>query len=160
MKVFTVQRSSNGDFLEAILSDFQVCDSNIEMAPLCKIDVTLPRVLGPRGLRRGGVVDEQAGVQPSRRAVAGSVGSAACQRRPRADWPTAASSVSSAARPQEKRAWQLLSKRLGKPSNHRLPAEVRTLRWRSCASNTHQPRRRRDCLGRAGANRRLGARLV
>ena len=38
---------------------------NIEMTPLCKIEVTLPRVPGSRGLRRGGVVDEQAGVQPS-----------------------------------------------------------------------------------------------
>jgi len=36
-----------------------------EMTPLCKIEVTLPRVWGSRGLRRGGVVEEQAGVQPS-----------------------------------------------------------------------------------------------
>jgi hypothetical protein len=49
----------------SFLSCADTCDSNIEMAPLCKIDVTPPRVLGPRGLRRGGVVDEQAGVQPS-----------------------------------------------------------------------------------------------
>ena len=41
------------------------CKRNIEMTPLCKIEVTLPRVLGSRELRRGGVVDEQAGVQPS-----------------------------------------------------------------------------------------------
>jgi len=41
------------------------CKRNIEMTPLCKIEVTLPRVPGSRGLRRGGVVDEQAGVQPS-----------------------------------------------------------------------------------------------
>ena len=39
------------------------CKRNIEMTPLCKIEVTLPRVLGSRGVRRGGVVDEQAGVQ-------------------------------------------------------------------------------------------------
>jgi Protein of unknown function (DUF2971) len=32
------------------------CSSNIEMTPLCKVDVTLPRVLGSRGWRRGGVV--------------------------------------------------------------------------------------------------------
>jgi hypothetical protein len=36
-----------------------------EMTPLCKIEVTHPRVLGSREVRRGGVVDEQAGVQPS-----------------------------------------------------------------------------------------------
>src|SRR5271165_6016198 len=42
------------------------CKRNIEMTPLCKIEVTLPRVLGSREVRRGGgVVDEQAGVQPS-----------------------------------------------------------------------------------------------
>jgi hypothetical protein len=42
-----------------------VCKRNIEMTPLCKIEVTHPRVLGSREVRRGGVVDEQAGVQPS-----------------------------------------------------------------------------------------------
>jgi len=41
------------------------CKRNIEMTPLCKIEVTHPRVLGSREVRRGGVVDEQAGVQPS-----------------------------------------------------------------------------------------------
>jgi hypothetical protein len=42
------------------------CKRNIEMTPLCNIEVTLPRVLGSREVRRGGgVVDEQAGVQPS-----------------------------------------------------------------------------------------------
>jgi len=41
------------------------CKRHIEMTPLCNIEVTLPRVLGSRGVRRGGVVDEQAGVQPS-----------------------------------------------------------------------------------------------
>src|SRR5467141_3039579 len=35
------------------------------MTPLCNIEVTLPRVLGSREVRRGGGVDEQAGVQPS-----------------------------------------------------------------------------------------------
>ena len=43
----------------------QRCSSNIEMTPLCKVDVTLPRILGSRGMRRGGGVDEQAGVQPA-----------------------------------------------------------------------------------------------
>ena len=43
-----------------------VCKRNIEMTPLCNIEVTLPRVLGSREVRRGGgVVDEQAGVRPS-----------------------------------------------------------------------------------------------
>src|ERR1700732_2513400 len=41
------------------------CRRNIEMTPLCKIEETHPRVLGTREVRRGGVVDEQAGVQPS-----------------------------------------------------------------------------------------------
>src|SRR6516225_10183744 len=41
------------------------CKRNIEMTPLCKIEVTPPRVLGSREVRRGGVVDEQAGVQSS-----------------------------------------------------------------------------------------------
>jgi hypothetical protein len=41
------------------------CKRNIEMTPLCKIEVTLPRVLGSREMRLGGVIDEQAGVQPS-----------------------------------------------------------------------------------------------
>ena len=41
------------------------CKRNIEMTPLCNIEVTLPRVLGSREERRGGGVDEQAGIQPS-----------------------------------------------------------------------------------------------
>ena len=41
------------------------CTRNIEMTPLSKVEVTLPRVLGFRGMRRGGGVDEQAGVQPA-----------------------------------------------------------------------------------------------
>src|SRR5277367_123567 len=41
------------------------CKRNIEMTPLCKIEVTHPRDLGSGEVRRGGVVDEQAGVQPS-----------------------------------------------------------------------------------------------
>ena len=40
------------------------CKRNIEMTPLCKIEVTHPGVLGSREVHRGGVVDEQAGVQP------------------------------------------------------------------------------------------------
>jgi hypothetical protein len=33
------------------------------MTPLCKIEVTLPRVVGSREVRCGGGVDEQAGVR-------------------------------------------------------------------------------------------------
>jgi phosphoribosyl 1,2-cyclic phosphodiesterase len=40
------------------------CRRNIEMTPLCKVAVTLHRVLGSPRVRRGGGVDEQAGVQP------------------------------------------------------------------------------------------------
>ena len=46
-------------------TDAGFCKRNIEMTPLCNIEVTLPRVLGSREVRRGGGVDEQAGVQPS-----------------------------------------------------------------------------------------------
>src|ERR1700730_1340537 len=49
----------------ALVSAQSVCKRNIEMTPLCKIEVTHPRVLGSREVRRGGVVDEQAGVRPS-----------------------------------------------------------------------------------------------
>ena len=36
------------------------------MTPLCKVEVTLARVVGSGEVHRGGgVVDEQAGVQPS-----------------------------------------------------------------------------------------------
>jgi hypothetical protein len=37
------------------------------MTPLCKIEVTPPRVLGSPGVHCGGVLDEQAGGQPSGR---------------------------------------------------------------------------------------------
>jgi len=47
-------------------STLRTCGSNIEMTPLCKVEVTLARVLGSGEVHRGGgVVDEQAGVQPS-----------------------------------------------------------------------------------------------
>ena len=45
-------------------------------------------------------------------------------------------------------ATSLLFKRRGRPSNHRLPAEVRTLRCRSCGSGiptSARPWRRRNC---------------
>ena len=34
------------------------CKRSIEMTPLCKVEVTLLRVLGSREVRRGGGVDE------------------------------------------------------------------------------------------------------
>jgi len=44
----------------------RLCKRNIEMTPPCKVEVTLPRVVGSGEVHRGGgVVDEQAGVQPS-----------------------------------------------------------------------------------------------
>jgi hypothetical protein len=46
-------------------ADTCCCKRNIEMTPLCKVEVTLARVLGSREVRLGGGVDEQAGVQPS-----------------------------------------------------------------------------------------------
>src|SRR6266436_5755150 len=55
------------------------CKRNIEMTPLCKIEVTHPRVLGSREVRRGGgVVDEQAGgwnerLEPARNSPSCSV---------------------------------------------------------------------------------------
>jgi hypothetical protein len=42
-----------------------LCSSNIEMAPLCKVDVTLPGVRGASGVRDAGGVDEQEGVRPA-----------------------------------------------------------------------------------------------
>jgi hypothetical protein len=49
------------------VSDYanSICKRHIEMTPLCKIEVTHLRDLGSREVRRGGVVDEQARVQPS-----------------------------------------------------------------------------------------------
>ena len=51
----------------SIISDMRCffCKRNIEMTPPCKVEVTLPRVVGSGEVHRGGgVVDEQAGVQP------------------------------------------------------------------------------------------------
>jgi hypothetical protein len=43
------------------------CTRNIEMIPLCKVELTLPWVLGSWEVHHGGGVDEQAGVQPGSR---------------------------------------------------------------------------------------------
>ena len=50
-----------------------LCSRNIQMTPLCQIEMTLPRFLGFRETRHDGGVDEQAGVQPAGRVVAGAV---------------------------------------------------------------------------------------
>jgi hypothetical protein len=56
---------SANNIFQNVFSHDGGCERNIEMTPLCKIEVTHPRVLGSREVRRGGGVDEQAGVQPS-----------------------------------------------------------------------------------------------
>ena len=42
-----------------------LCSRNIEMAPLCNLEMTLFRVSGSREKRHDGAVDEQAGIQPA-----------------------------------------------------------------------------------------------
>jgi len=104
-----------------------MCRRNIEMASLCKVEMALYRVSGSWEVRHGGAVDEQARVQPVRRAVTSSV-------RPAAGGDACA--LIGLRRRQVFRllrdlkqdgATSLLSKRRGKASNHRLPAEVRAL---------------------------------
>ena len=57
---------ARGFILHNIRSATTGCKRNIEMTPPCKVEVTLPRVVGSGEVHRGGgVVDEQAGVQPS-----------------------------------------------------------------------------------------------
>jgi hypothetical protein len=67
MRSAWARASKNGEtvtsFQDALIAA-SMCKRNIEMTPLCKIEVTHPRVLGSREVHRGGVVDEQAGVQP------------------------------------------------------------------------------------------------
>ena len=75
------------------------CSRNIEMTPLCKIEVTLPRFLGSREVRRGGV-DEQAGVQSPCGVAARPIRRFADHGRLRADWAAASAGISSVARPQ------------------------------------------------------------
>ena len=47
-----------------IRSADSVCNSNIEMTPLCKVDVTLAGVRRASGVRGVGGVDEQEGIRP------------------------------------------------------------------------------------------------
>jgi len=62
MKILCLEQ---GDWIKSTEFPSNGCKRNIEMTPLCKIEVTLPRVLGSGEVRLGGVVDEQAGVQPA-----------------------------------------------------------------------------------------------
>jgi len=49
---------ARGFILHNIRSATTGCKRNIEMTPLCKVEVTLPRVLGSREVRRGGGVGD------------------------------------------------------------------------------------------------------
>ena len=65
-RCFAARPETDGPIFHNIYYATLCCKRNIEMTPLCNIEVTLPRVLGSREVRRGGgVVDEQAGVRPS-----------------------------------------------------------------------------------------------
>src|SRR3954454_6545908 len=66
----------------------QQCSRNIEMTPLCKVDVTLPEVRGALGVRDVGGVDEQEGIQSARSSAGRSV------------WPSARRGPLRAARPE------------------------------------------------------------
>src|SRR4051812_40451059 len=74
------------------------CSSNIEMTPLCKVDVTLPEVRGALGVRDVGGVDEQEGIRSAGNFAGRSVWPSACRGRLRAARPEAAAGVSVAGR--------------------------------------------------------------
>src|SRR4051794_21969392 len=74
------------------------CSRNIEMTPLCKVDVTLPEVRGALGVRDAGGVDEQAGIRSAGSSAGRSVWPSACRRRLRTARPEAAAGVSVAGR--------------------------------------------------------------
>src|SRR4051812_896642 len=103
-----------------------VCSRNIEMTPLCKVDVTLPEVRGALGVRDDGGVDEQEGIRSARNFAGRSVWPSACRGRLRAARPEAATGVSVAGRFETRGAAGLVSKRRGRPSNRRQPTELRT----------------------------------
>ena len=98
------------------------------MTPLCKVEVTLRRVLGSREVRRGGGVDEQegirparglAGVQSGRLRVADACGLLGLKRRQVFRLLTGLKHGGAAS---------LVSKRRGRPSNNnRLPEAYRDL---------------------------------
>src|SRR3954470_20831094 len=74
------------------------CSRNIEMTPLCKVDVTLPGVRGASGVRDGGGVDEQEGIRSARSSAGRSVWPSACRGRLRTARPEAAAGLSVAGR--------------------------------------------------------------
>ncbi len=110
------------------------CSRNIEMTPLCKIEVTLPLVLGSREMRHGGGVDEQAGVRSARGAAGGAIRPAACCRCVRSDRLAATSGVSTAARHQTERCCEFA---VDAPRQTQQPSAAGggSVRWlcRSCA---------------------------
>src|SRR3954466_9238178 len=74
------------------------CSRNIEMTPLCKVDVTLPEVRGALGVRDDGGVDEQEGIRSARNFAGRSVWPSACRGRLRTARPEAAAGLSVAGR--------------------------------------------------------------
>src|SRR3954454_2016750 len=74
------------------------CNRNIEMTPLCKVDVTLPGVRGASEVRDAGGVDEQEGIRSARNSAGRSVWASACRRRLRAARPEAAADLVVASR--------------------------------------------------------------
>src|SRR4051794_27383046 len=103
------------------------CSRNIEMTPLCKVDVTLPGVRGALGVRDAGGVDEQegirsarssAGVRSSRLRVADACELLGLKRR---------QVFRLLAGLKHGGAASLVSKRRGRPSNNRLPEAYRDL---------------------------------
>jgi hypothetical protein len=104
-----------------------LCKRNIEMTPLCNIEMTPPRVLGSRGCAVTVVsmskqefsrLDVLLRVRSGRLRVSDACVLIGLQRR----------QVFRLLRGLEQDGpASLLSKRRGRPSDHRLPAEVRTL---------------------------------
>src|SRR6516164_6161881 len=82
------------------------CNRNIEMTPLCKVDVTLPGVRGASGVRDAGGVDEQEGIRPARGLAGCSVRPSACRGRLRVAQPQAAPGLSVAGRSETRRRGQ------------------------------------------------------
>ena len=87
------------------VADFAVerCNRNIEMTPLCKVDVTLPGVRGASGVRGAGGVDEQEGIRPARGLAGRSVWPSACRGRLRVTQSEAAPGLSVAGRFETRR---------------------------------------------------------
>src|SRR3954470_7239332 len=75
-----------------------LCSRNIEMTPLCKVDVTLPEVRGTSEVRDAGGVDEQEGIRPARSSAGRLVWPSACRGCLRTARPEAAAGLSVAGR--------------------------------------------------------------